>query len=101
MLSATANRLSFLHLQAVPAAARRTTIHRWYSTSKQADKPLWPLYLSAAGVAGLGLYVYMEWGHKQDTNLRSAPQLESPLNPKEFLDFKLKRIEPYNHNTSK
>jgi cytochrome-b5 reductase len=30
-----------------------------------------------------------------------ATNTESPLDPKEFKEFKIKRIEPYNWNTSK
>lgn len=28
-------------------------------------------------------------------------QLKSPLDPDKFVDFKLKKVEPYNHNTSR
>jgi cytochrome-b5 reductase len=27
--------------------------------------------------------------------------LKSPLDPSKYIDLKLKRVEPYNHNTSK
>jgi hypothetical protein len=80
-------------------AVKRYGARRTYSSSKSDDKPIWPLYLSAAGLAGLGFYVYTEWNQKPDT--KSPPQEKSPLDPKEFIDFKLKRVEPYNHNTSK
>ena len=33
---------------------------------------------------------------------RTTPkQLKSPFDPEKFVDFKLKRVEPYNHNTAK
>ncbi|THV06483.1 cytochrome-b5 reductase [Dendrothele bispora CBS 962.96] len=53
-----------------------------------------PLYLIGAGTAGIAGYYYL--------NLQDAKpkQEKSPLDPENFKDFKLKKIKPYNHNTS-
>lgn len=57
------------------------------------------LYLAGAGAAGLGAYVYLQSSDKAAA--LKPVQEKSPLNPDAFLDFKLKKVEPYNHNTSK
>ncbi|GLB43615.1 putative flavoprotein pyridine nucleotide cytochrome reductase family protein [Lyophyllum shimeji] len=56
-----------------------------------------PYILLGAGVAGLAGYLYWDYSGK------SAPKVQekSPLDPKNFVDFKLKKVIPYNHNTSK
>ncbi|TFK68237.1 cytochrome-b5 reductase [Pluteus cervinus] len=56
---------------------------RAYSTQAPAAKKAsnLPFYLLGAGAA--------------------VPQTKSPLDPEKFVDFKLKKIVPYNHNTSK
>jgi len=72
---------------------------RRFATISPANKPSnFPLYLGGAGVVGLATYLYLN----SDTqgNIKSA-QTKNPLDPENFLDFKLKRVEPYNHNTSK
>lgn len=48
-----------------------------------------------AGVAGLGTYFYLN-----STGKSVITQEKSPLDPENFKDFKLKKIVPYNHNTS-
>ncbi|KAG5643508.1 hypothetical protein DXG03_000749 [Asterophora parasitica] len=54
-----------------------------------------PFALLGAGVAGLGGYFFVDYTTK------TAPKQEkSPLDPENFIDFKLKKIVPYNHNTS-
>jgi cytochrome-b5 reductase len=57
------------------------------------------LYLGGAGVVGLGAYVYMEYASKLTG--QKKVQEKSPLDPENFVDFKLKKVERYNHNTSK
>jgi cytochrome-b5 reductase len=49
-----------------------------------------------AGVVGLGGYWYLDYNTKSLT----INQEKSPLNPENFIDFKLKKIVPYNHDTS-
>ncbi|KAI0829133.1 ferredoxin reductase-like C-terminal NADP-linked domain-containing protein [Trametes gibbosa] len=58
-----------------------------------------PYYLLGAGVTGLATYIYID---------RTAPAPAKPhisdksaLDPQNFLDFKLKKVEPYNHNTAR
>jgi hypothetical protein len=55
--------------------------------------------LGGAGVVGLGAYVYMEYASKLTG--QKKVQEKSPLDPENFVDFKLKKVERYNHNTSK
>ncbi|KAI5898869.1 ferredoxin reductase-like protein [Schizophyllum commune H4-8] len=55
-----------------------------------------PLYFALAGLAGAGAYYTL---YRED----AAPvpkQEKSPLDPDNFIDFKLKKVIPYNHNTS-
>ena len=71
---------------------------RSYSTTptpkKASNLPFWLLGTGVVSAAG---YWYLE--HNAKT---FAPKQEkSPLNPEQFTDFKLKKTEPYNHNTSK
>lgn len=49
-----------------------------------------------AGIAGLGGYFYQNLAVKP-----ASSQEKSPLDPENFKDFKLKKIIPYNHNTSR
>jgi len=53
-------------------------------------------WLTLAGSAGVGVAAYMLM-----KDSAKAKQLKSPLDPEKFIDFKLKHVEPYNHNTSK
>jgi len=57
-----------------------------------------PLYLGGAGVVGLATYLYLNFGTQGKPKIT---QTKSPLDPENFLDFKLKKVEPYNHNTAK
>lgn len=55
-------------------------------------------YLSL-GVVGLAGYLYLE---KSGAGVvPKKVQEKSPFDPENFVDFKLKRVEPYNHNTAK
>jgi cytochrome-b5 reductase len=76
------------------AGYRAVNSIRQYATNQHKSSNL-PLYLGGVGIIGLGTYVYMEYGSKV------AAQKKSPLDPDNFVDFKLRKIEPYNHNTSK
>jgi len=53
-------------------------------------------WLTLAGTAGVGVAGYMLMKGTQ-----KPKQLKSPLDPGNFVDFKLKKVEPYNHNTSR
>ena len=55
--------------------------------------------LRNAGVAGLGAYVYLDRSGKPEVKAKK-PQEKSPLDPDNFVDFKLKKVVPYNHNTA-
>lgn len=76
------------------ASARR------YSTAPtQAKNSNVGFYLISAGAAGLGAYAYLN----SATPTVQAVKLKetSPLDPANFVDFELKRVEHYNHNTAK
>ena len=76
------------------ASARR------YSTAPtQAKDSNLGFYLIGAGAVGLGAYAYLN-------NLTPSVQAvklkeTSPLDPSNFVDFELKKVEHYNHNTAK
>lgn len=91
--------------------ARSTILNaRRYATEAPKKDSKLPLYLGLGGCAGLGLYIYIDryssWSTKalkekdaaaSDTKTKEE---KSPLDPKEFIDFKLKKVQPYNHNTA-
>jgi cytochrome-b5 reductase len=52
-------------------------------------------WLTLTGSAGVGIAAYMLMKDGQ------PKQLKSPLDPNNFVNFKLKKVEPYNHNTSR
>ncbi len=69
---------------------------RAYSTGAPAEKSSnSPYYFLGAGVVGLGAYFYLN-----QSQATMSTQEKSPLDPNNFVDFKLKKIIPYNHNTS-
>jgi hypothetical protein len=66
---------------------------RMYSSASASKKSSnLPFYLMGVGFAGLGAYIYLD---------KRTAQTKSPLDPENFVDFKLKNVEKYNHNTSK
>ncbi|KAE9400960.1 cytochrome-b5 reductase [Gymnopus androsaceus JB14] len=74
----------------------RTAARRSYATAPTPkERSSLPLYLVGASIAGLGGYYYLNQSGKT-----VALQEKSPLDPENFKDFKLKKIVPYNHNTS-
>ncbi|KAG7452089.1 cytochrome-b5 reductase [Guyanagaster necrorhizus] len=82
-------------LRSATASARFLT-RRAYSTGASAEKSSnSPYYFLGAGVVGLGAYFYLN-----QTQATMSTQEKSPLDPNNFVDFKLKKIIPYNHNTS-
>ncbi|KAG6884781.1 hypothetical protein C0993_008342 [Termitomyces sp. T159_Od127] len=69
---------------------------RYASTAPAAKKSSnVPLILLGCGVAGLAAYVYLDRAEKYQ-----PAQEKSPFDPQNFVDFKLKKVIPYNHNTS-
>ncbi|KAK0481484.1 cytochrome-b5 reductase [Armillaria novae-zelandiae] len=74
----------------------RFLTRRAYSTGAPAEKSSnSPYYFLGAGVVGLGTYFYLN-----QSQATMSTQEKSPLDPNNFVDFKLKKIIPYNHNTS-
>lgn len=59
--------------------------------------------LPFSGVVGLAAYVYLErTGPKEEEKVvPKNVQEKSPLDPENFVDFTLKRVDSYNHNTAK
>ncbi|KAI0931100.1 hypothetical protein AcW1_001413 [Taiwanofungus camphoratus] len=95
--------MSFVRAAAFSTRAVRFQLgnaSRRYSTAPppEAKKPSnLPLYLGGAGIAGLAGYIYFTSGSKK----AEVKQEKSPLDPNNFIDLELKRVEPYNHNTAK
>nr|VWO94442.1 NADH-cytochrome b5 reductase (EC [Ganoderma boninense] len=73
---------------------------RRYSTAPPSPAKLnnLPILLAGAAGAALGAYIY-----NAATAAPVKPKIsdKSPLDPQNFVDFKLKRVEEYNHNTAK
>lgn len=71
---------------------------RSYTTAPTASKSKLPYIFLGVGVASAAGYVYLD---------RAAPapikpkQEKSLLDPQNFVDFKLKKIIPYNHNSAR
>ncbi|KAF8079197.1 cytochrome-b5 reductase [Lyophyllum atratum] len=92
--------MSFLRVAARRSFAPST--RRYASDTRPTPKPSnLPYVLLGAGVAGLAGYIYMDYGTRALTAVAPKLQEKSPLDPKNFQDFKLKKVIPYNHNTSK
>ncbi|KAF5385342.1 hypothetical protein D9615_001031 [Tricholomella constricta] len=86
--------MSFLRVAASRSFAAGT--RRYASTAPAAAKKQsnLPYAFLGAGVAGMGAYFYMDYSTK------ALKQEKSPFDPENFIDFKLKKVIPYNHNTS-
>jgi len=69
---------------------------RLYSTEVGAKKSNLPLYLVGAGLAAAGAYGYATFTAQE----KPKKLMTSALDPQTFVHLKLKRVEPYNHNTS-
>ncbi|KAG6830090.1 hypothetical protein H0H92_002262 [Tricholoma furcatifolium] len=87
--------MSFLRA-AVSRSLART--RRYASTAPAAPKKAsnLPYAFLGAGVAGLAGYVYLD----RFAAKTEPVQEKSPFDPQNFVDFKLKKVIPYNHNTS-
>lgn len=91
--------MSFIRA-ATLARSVATSSCRRYSTEAGAKKSSnLGFYFGGAGLVGLGTYVYMGFGKGEAVTAKK--DLKSPLDPSKYIDLKLKRVEPYNHNTSK
>ncbi|KAI6102678.1 hypothetical protein EDD16DRAFT_338937 [Pisolithus croceorrhizus] len=75
-----------------------TATTRLYSTETGTKSSNLPLYLVGAGLAAAGAYGYTTFGKVESEKPKKV--LTSALDPQKFVDVKLKRVEPYNHNTS-
>ncbi|EIN14232.1 cytochrome-b5 reductase [Punctularia strigosozonata HHB-11173 SS5] len=88
------------------AAGTRTFARRFATVPPKKDSNL-PYYLLGGGVAGLSLYLYLDWDNRKavfekvDQDAQKSKDPISVFDSKEFRDFKLKRTEPCNHNTTK
>ena len=78
----------------------QTTFTRRFATAPEPSKsPNWGIYLSGAGALGLGTYAYLSYGSNASAAAKPV-QEKSPLDPNSFINFKLKKVVPYNDNTS-
>ncbi|KLO16146.1 cytochrome-b5 reductase [Schizopora paradoxa] len=97
--------MSFALLRTVAGRRCTPSLTRRFATEASAPKKSSSnaaLYLTLTGIAGLGAYTYyFRGGAPAATVQKKPPQEKSPLDPEKFIDFKLKKVEPYNHNTSK
>jgi cytochrome-b5 reductase len=84
----------------IPGSYQLLASARRYSTAptRAKDSNL-GFYLIGAGAAGLGAYAYLNslTPPVQALKLKET----SPLDPSNFVDFELKMVEHYNHNTAK
>lgn len=86
-------------IRATSRVARSVTAAtRLYSTEAGTKKSNLPLYLLGAGLVAAGAYGYTTFGKAESEKPKKV--LTSALDPQKFVDVKLKRVEPYNHNTS-
>ncbi|KAF8867814.1 cytochrome-b5 reductase [Gymnopilus junonius] len=69
---------------------------RTYATTPAKKSSNLPFVLLTAGVALGGAYWYLD----QSQAPVKPKQEKSPLDPQNFIDFKLKKVVPYNHNSS-
>ncbi|KAI0652782.1 cytochrome-b5 reductase [Trametes meyenii] len=91
-------------LRAAPAARSALASARRYSTAPEAgskSSSSLAYYLLGGGIAGLAGYIYLDRSGKASATAKPKISDKSPLDPQNFVDFKLKKIEPYNYNTAK
>ncbi|THH27932.1 hypothetical protein EUX98_g6261 [Antrodiella citrinella] len=73
---------------------------RRYSTTPETKPSNLPYYLGGGGIVGLAAYLYLDSATKEGPKPKRV-QEKSPLDPQNFVEFKLKKVEPFNHNTAK
>ncbi|KXN85698.1 NADH-cytochrome b5 reductase 2 [Leucoagaricus sp. SymC.cos] len=83
-------------LRTALASSPRVIGRRFASTAPEKKSSNLPAILIATGVGAAGLYYYLEAGKPAS----KAKPTRSSLDPENYKDFKLKKIKPYNHNTS-
>uniref|UniRef100_A0A8H7Y9M5 NADH-cytochrome b5 reductase n=1 Tax=Psilocybe cubensis TaxID=181762 RepID=A0A8H7Y9M5_PSICU len=71
---------------------------RAYATAPPPSRSNLPAVLLTAGLAAGAAYWYLD---SSQTAPVKPKQEKSPLDPQNFQDFKLKKVIPYNHNSSK
>ncbi|TBU41280.1 cytochrome-b5 reductase [Dichomitus squalens] len=89
-------RASFTARTALQNARRYSTAPP--TTTKSSNLPYW---LIGGGVVGIAGYLYLDRSPTASATLKPKISDQSPLDPQNFKDFKLKKVEPYNHNTAK
>ncbi|KAF5352839.1 hypothetical protein D9756_006100 [Leucocoprinus leucothites] len=85
-------------LRTALASSPRVVGRRFASTAAPKKSSNLPAILIGAGIAGAGLYYYLE--KSTPTPAPKPKPTKSALDPDNYKDFKLKKIKPYNHNTS-
>ncbi|TEB38577.1 cytochrome-b5 reductase [Coprinellus micaceus] len=89
--------MSFLRAAVATRSIVAQAGRRYASTSPAAPrKSGYAGYFLAVGTAGAAGYAYLEMRERYSPK----PQEKSPLDPENWKDFKLKKINHYNHNTS-
>ncbi|KAI0801561.1 cytochrome-b5 reductase [Fomes fomentarius] len=88
-------RASFTARTALVNARRYSTAPS--SPAKSSNLPYW---LIGAGTAGLAGYLYLDRS-SSPAPVKPTISDKPALDPQNFLDFKLKKVEPYNYNTAK
>lgn len=94
-------------IRVIQSSLLRHTLARPYSTPAQSTKPLPVKKILFGGLAaGAGVWAYTSLGgspaevNQAENSAKKPSTSSSALSPKEWRDFKLKQVIPYNHNTS-
>ena len=85
----------FLIVKATLHLIPSQVLGRRYSTTPQKSSSNLPLFLLGVGVVSAGAYWYLD--RNEPAKMK---QEKSPFDPQNFTDFKLKKVLPYNHNSS-
>jgi len=86
-----------LFRSAVSARSLAANVRRYSTSPASASSNLAP-WLTLVGSVGVGVSAYLLL---REDGFKKPKQEKSPLDPDNFVDFKLKKVEPYNHNTAK
>jgi len=85
-----------LFRSAVIARSLAANVRRYSTTTPSKPSSNLGPWLTLVGTAGIGISAYLFM--REDAKPK---QEKSPLDPENFVNFKLKKVEPYNHNTAK